>query len=367
MMRQTIESPLLSVVIPCYNEEKIVEKTAIDLVNYLQNKNWSHDQKASWEIIFVNDGSLDGTLEVLKKIHSSNPLHIKFITYTRCGGQGKALQMGFKAAKGTWIITLDADLDYSPDHIEQFLEHAIITQADIVVGSPYSAGGAIRNCPKSRLWMSKAINWYFARMLKVGLSTYTSIARLYRKEALNLLLLSSFDKDILPEILIKANLMKMHLEEVPAIAVWNKEKVNARGKGINFLSTISKLTKHLAIGLVERPFIGMLYVFLIPFIIFLVTFDGIFYLFFKNFHYLDSGYLESIKHSLAMSFNESPHTFIFFSGSLQAILIMFFSAIIVTQNKLKNDADFITHAQLFNLLMRSKKEEQVSNFLTDKI
>ena len=364
-MSQIIKLPLLSIVIPCYNEEKIITKTANDLVYYLQHTHWSYDQMPSWEIIFVNDGSTDNTLEILKKIHTSHPSHIKFVTYPRRGGQGKALQVGFRAAKGKWIITLDADLDYSPDHIKQFLERAIITQADIIVGSPYFTGGAILNCPKSRLWMSKAINWYFSHMLKIGLSTYTSIARLYRKASLDLLLFSSFDKDLLPEILIKANLMKMHLEEVPAIATWNREKIAARGKGINFLGTISKAIKHLAIGLVERPFIVIFYLFLVPFIIFLITFDGVFYLFFKNFHYLNSGYIESIKSSLTNSFHESPHTFIFFSGSLQAILIMFFSAIIVTQNKLKNDADFIAHSQLFNLLMKANKKEKFNNCPTE--
>lgn len=352
------KNTLLSVVIPCYNEAPILENTASLLTDYLRNTNWSGEQDSLWEIIFVNDGSTDNSLEILKKIHVANQDQIKYITYTRCGGQGKALQMGFKAAKGEWVVTLDADLDYSPSHIKIFMECAYATNADVVIGSPYSRGGSISNCPRSRLWMSKAINWYFRRMLKIqGITTYTSIARLYRREALELLLLSSFDKDLLPEILIKANLMRMHIEEVAATSSWNKEIMVTRGKGINFVNTISKVAKHLAIGLVERPFIAMFYLFLIPFIVFLSTTNGVLYLFMKNLHNGDANYLELIKNSLATSFKESPHTFLFFSASLQAILVMFFSAIIVTQNKLKSDSDFIAYVRLFNLLRHNNKDE----------
>src|SRR5262249_44116031 len=151
------------------------------------------------------------------------------------------------------VFTVDADLDYGVEHVGKFLEAAQARQADVIVGSPYCPGGQALGVPRVRLAMSRAMNWYFARVLMLGVSTYTSIARLYRKDALDRLLLVSHDKDLLPEILVKARLLKMHIVEMPATLRWRDARTARRGKGLGITSTARKAIGHLLLGTIENP------------------------------------------------------------------------------------------------------------------
>ena len=127
---------LLTVLIPCFNEAAILEQTVAELRSYLETKNWRQGQEGSWEILFVDDGSSDATASILLRLAQNNP-QIRFISYPMNLGQGQALRKGFDGARGKWIFCVDADLDYGPEHIEQFLGIANSRGAKIVIGSPY--------------------------------------------------------------------------------------------------------------------------------------------------------------------------------------------------------------------------------------
>lgn len=347
---------LLSVVIPCHNEEAIVAQTAQELSEYLRTAEWSFGEPPSWEIIFVNDGSDDGTLAELQRIAFEDP-NVRCVSYRRCGGQGKALQVGFSRARGEWVICFDADLDYKPRYIAELLAHAVKTEADIVVGSPFRPGGDILNCPRVRVWMSRAMNWYFRRVLQDGVSTYTSILRLYRKQALDLLLLCSYDKDLLPEILIKAETLKMCVEELPVRSIWDPMKSKARGKGIGVVSTGRKILKHLSIGVIERPFLFLTYPIVVIAGLFAYFGLGIVKLFFEHFSVTGAGLLVDVRSAFALSFENSPHTFIFWLFLSNALLVMFFGGVIILQNKIKGDRDFIIQTKLYELLKGERRSE----------
>jgi glycosyltransferase involved in cell wall biosynthesis len=340
---------LLSVVIPCYNEEGIVASTVAELEKYLQTVDWSCGAPPTWELILVNDGSTDGTLTELRRLAQLHP-NIDCVSYQPRGGQGKALQVGFARARGRWIICFDADLDYKPQYISEFLDHALKTGADIVVGSPHRPGGGIVNCPSSRVWMSKAMNWYFRQVFQAGVSTYTAILRLYKKECLQLLLLCSYDKDLLPEILVKAQLLKLHVEELPVLSVWGEQKTKSRGKGIGVVSTARKAFRHVSIGIIERPFFFLFYPILITATLFLLMSVGIANLFVENFSLSGSGLLIDIRSAFGRSFSESPHTFIFWLFLSQALLTALFSGLIILQNKWKGDRDFLVQTQMYQML-----------------
>ncbi len=344
---------LLSVVIPCLNEAAVLSATADQLHHYLSETDWDDGQGKTWEIIFVNDGSTDNTSEVLQRI-CARYSEIRYLTYPRTGGQGKALQSGFAAARGEWVVTFDADLDYAPSHIKEYLEHAVRLKADIIVGSPYRPGGGIENCPWPRLAMSRLMNWYFRKFFPIGVTTFTAILRLYRRETLEKLLLASYDKDLLPEILIKADLLKMSIVELPAISVWDKEKTRQRGKGASILSTARKAARHLIIGLTERPFGLLFYPILAVFALFILMSVGVATLFISNFVTGDAGFLIDVRNALRTSYFESPHTFIFFVGAAQSLLIIFFAAVIVLQNKTKSDNDFIILTKMYDSISRTR-------------
>ncbi len=105
-----MENPQLSVVVPLYNEaESLPELTAwIDRV--LQDTPISH------EVILVDDGSTDGSWEQIEKISAGNPA-VRGIKFRRNYGKSAALHCGFQAARGDVVITMDADLQDSPDEI----------------------------------------------------------------------------------------------------------------------------------------------------------------------------------------------------------------------------------------------------------
>jgi glycosyltransferase involved in cell wall biosynthesis len=342
--------PVLSVVIPCRNEERYIGASVRELVDYLREAHWDAGLGRRWEIVLVDDGSTDSTLKIMQQL-SVDFEHVRVCTYPRSGGQGKALQSGFQLAQGDWVIAFDADLDYSPDHIGRYLRLALDTRADIVVGSPYMKGGTIEQCPPMRLAMSRLMNWYFKRILPLPLSTFTCILRLYRRDVLNSLLLASFDKDLLPEILVKANALKLAIVEAPAVLNWSRKAGRARSR--NLRSTAGKALRHLQIGIVENPF------FVLKYPLILVTVGAIWmtlavlWLFVHHFRRTGAGVLADITTALATSFMSSPHTWILMLLTVQSALLLVFFVFIVLQNKLKADSDFVALTKVYEAVNRS--------------
>jgi dolichol-phosphate mannosyltransferase len=111
-----VTSPIwVSVVIPVFNEEENLRPLTAELVNVLDSLH------KSWEIIFINDGSTDGSSLVLRELGTSFPC-LRIITFKRNCGQTAAFDAGFKAAAGEVIITMDADLQNDPSDIPRLLE-----------------------------------------------------------------------------------------------------------------------------------------------------------------------------------------------------------------------------------------------------
>ena len=163
----------LSIVIPMFNEAENVEATLKRVEEALA----SFD--GTYEIIAVNDGSLDHTLEILRKIQSQKE-NIRVISYPKNLGRGMALRKGFQESKGEMVVSIDADLSYDPRFILD-LVHALKTGEDIdlVLASPYMPGGGAENVPPLRLWISKLGN----KILRFALPNriYTSTGILDRK------------------------------------------------------------------------------------------------------------------------------------------------------------------------------------------
>jgi len=116
-------APQLSVVVPVYNEAESVAKLHGELVAVLAMLG------RPFEIIFVDDGSTDGTLRALKALAP-----VLIISFARNFGKSQALQAGFRAAKGEYICTMDGDLQDDPNEIPLFLGQMEKDRADLVCG-----------------------------------------------------------------------------------------------------------------------------------------------------------------------------------------------------------------------------------------
>ena len=114
----------LSVVIPIYNEKE----TLIKILEKVEEANTLGLEK---EIILVDDGSTDGTLDILKTLENG----YQVIYHEKNQGKGAALRSGFLAAAGDLILIQDADLEYNPQNYPQLLRPILENKADVVFGS----------------------------------------------------------------------------------------------------------------------------------------------------------------------------------------------------------------------------------------
>jgi glycosyltransferase involved in cell wall biosynthesis len=107
--------PDISVVIPAFNEQENVEPLTRELVPRLEALG------RSFEILLVNDGSTDATLERARALARGEP-RLRVLSLDSRSGQSAAFDAGFRAARGEWVVTLDADLQNDPDDIARLLE-----------------------------------------------------------------------------------------------------------------------------------------------------------------------------------------------------------------------------------------------------
>lgn len=123
---------LISIVVPAFNESKIIADSALEIVKVMMDI-----QKTSliddYEIIFVNDGSVDDTWECIKKLHKENNKIIG-LSLSRNFGLQTALTAGLNKAKGDYTVMLECDLQDPPKLIKKMLVQLIDTQSDVVYG-----------------------------------------------------------------------------------------------------------------------------------------------------------------------------------------------------------------------------------------
>lgn len=136
----------ISIIIPVYNEEKNVSLLMDKLLHS------SGLVKKTWEVIFVDDGSIDGTFSELQRIKDKIP-QIKIIHFGINAGKAAAYTAGFQLASGDVIITMDGDLQDDPAEISLF-QDALAKGADLVVGWKYKGKGSRGKAVPSRIFNS---------------------------------------------------------------------------------------------------------------------------------------------------------------------------------------------------------------------
>ena len=135
----------LSVFFPAYNEEKQIKKTVEKAVRVLNKV------AGAWEIIIVNDGSSDNTLEVANKLAGNNP-KIRVINHEKNRGYGAAFKSGFYGAKYPWIAFTDSDGQFEFTEITKFIKKQKETGADLVIGYYKKRQVSFGKIFTSKLW-----------------------------------------------------------------------------------------------------------------------------------------------------------------------------------------------------------------------
>jgi len=130
----------------------------------------------SYEVIFIDDGSMDGTWEQIKKASESNP-SVKGLKFNRNFGKSAALHMGFKAAQGEVVITMDADLQDSPDEIPEL--YSLIKEKKFQLVSGWKKK---RHDPISKTLPSKFFNYVTRRISGIDLHDFNCGLKAYDVE-----------------------------------------------------------------------------------------------------------------------------------------------------------------------------------------
>ncbi|HUU45503.1 MAG TPA: glycosyltransferase, partial [Acidobacteriota bacterium] len=238
--RQKTAAPDVTVVVPMHNEADNLPDVVLRIAAAIV------DTGHTFELVAVDDGSSDGTKTYLEAIARAQAW-LRVVSYPVNRGRGYALRRGFAAAQGRVIVTIDADLSYSPDYIAGMLK--ILDERpeiDFVVGSPYAKGGGTRQVPWGRLLVSRWGNRVLGLAMPGGLTTVTGILRAYRRQVLDALDLESDDKAIHLEIVSKALAAGFAPAEMPAV-------LTGRRHGKSKFLLRATVASHLIFSFYEKP------------------------------------------------------------------------------------------------------------------
>ena len=170
-----ISAPKLSIVIPVYNEEAVLPALFKRLYSALDGL------QVSFEIVFVNDGSKDRSVALLREQFARRPRETRVVLFHANFGQHSAIMAGFSYARGEYVITLDADLQNPPEEIGKLVEK---------LAEGYDYVGTIRQQRQDVLWrrmFSRAINKVRERITPVRITDQGCMMRGYARSVVNAL------------------------------------------------------------------------------------------------------------------------------------------------------------------------------------
>lgn len=222
----------LTIVIPCYNEADNVAVLADELMPVVGELRGSR----SVELVFVDDGSTDGTADLLEGRFGRDP-EARVIRHGCNRGLGAALRTGFSSAKGDIVVTTDSDATYPFPLILPLLER-LQHQVDVVTASCYHPGGGIENVPGYRVVLSKSASLIYRVLLDRRIHTYTCLFRAYRRGVVESVPFSSDGFLSQTELLAGALLMGYRVAELPCT-------LRARRHGISKARVLRVVLSHL--------------------------------------------------------------------------------------------------------------------------
>ena len=166
-----------SVVMPVYNEEAVVEATLAALSAHLDACGFDY------EIIVVNDGSQDRTVEILHEIEASNR-RIRYIDNPGPGGYGFAIRKGLEVYKGDAVVIVTADGADFPKDVEAFFRK-IEAGYDCAFGSRFMQGARVQGYPPFKLFVNRLTNRLIALLLRRGYNDFTNGFKCYRRHVVD--------------------------------------------------------------------------------------------------------------------------------------------------------------------------------------
>jgi glycosyltransferase involved in cell wall biosynthesis len=340
--------PLVSIVLPAFNEAAILRDHVLELLGYLETLRHAY----RFELFIVNDGSSDDTGAIAGQL-AADIDGIRVIHHPRNFGLGQALKSGFAQCRGSYVVVLDIDLSYGPEHVGLMLERMTKTGARLVLASPYMRGGRVVDVPWLRVVFSRVANWFLARASGQRISTMTCMVRAIDGRFLRSMHLRSTGMDVMPEMMQKAKLLRASIEEVPAELNWQRQN-RVAGKRRSSLKIAQQIAGTTVAGFLLRPFTFLLVpgLLLLAFSVYVNSWIVI--------HFLDAhaelgnlpGAALGMSAAVALAYARYPHTFIVGLLSLMLAMQLIGMAMLSLQNKRYFDELF----HLGSTMLREQRE-----------
>jgi len=207
--------PSVSVIVPAFNEVSIIAGTLERLHEYMQGLSLMY----AWEIVVVDDGSTDGTGEITQDFATRNE-NVRVLRHRVNFRLGQALRTAFNACDTDYLVVIDCDLTYGPEHIEKLLETITTTSARVVIVSPYMPGGRSTGVPLLRNIASRMANRILSLTASGRIRTLTGMVRAYDRRFVSVLNLKAMGMEINTEIIYKAQLLRARIVEIPGHLDW---------------------------------------------------------------------------------------------------------------------------------------------------
>ncbi len=195
--------PTVSVVIPCFNERDTIERL-VEAVLAAPLRDL--------EVIVVDDGSRDGTRELLRD--KVEPRVARVIYHERNRGKGAALRTGFAAATGDLVIVQDADLEYDPQDYPRLVEPILAGKADVVFGSRFSGAASVRVLYYWHYVGNRLLTTFSNMLTNVNLSDMEVCYKVFRREVLQRIEIEEDRFGFEPEITAKVAKLGCRIYEV---------------------------------------------------------------------------------------------------------------------------------------------------------
>jgi dolichol-phosphate mannosyltransferase len=196
----------LSIVIPCYNEEKTLRECVNRVLEIA-------DDNLSLEIIIVDDCSTDNSYSIARELERSHR-EVKVFRHEQNSGKGAALRTGFKYAIGEYVAVQDADLEYDPNDLKRLISPLVEGKADVVFGSRFLSTGAHRVLYFWHSIGNRFLTFLSNMFTDLNLTDMETCYKVFRKDVIQAIDIKENRFGFEPEIVAKVAQMRLRIFEM---------------------------------------------------------------------------------------------------------------------------------------------------------